>query len=337
MTNATKTLTIVFAGTLALAFATSWSWSGSSSAAFQNRLLAVDTSAVQTVRIERPDAPSVRLERTTDGWTVGPNDSEEAYPADRQALDQFFGALPSLQVDAVVTRQTDKHPRYGVDSTGTRITMFGSGEEPLGSLIVGRTRIRRPQGQAQNRMQRMRRRRRGTPITYVRTPDRPDVYSIEQSLQSYTGRSVDDWRDKQIWALSRSDIQRIDFTFPGDTSFTMQRVAPSDTAARGAQDPWISEGDTLASGEVSSLLQTISSPQATAFANDLSPDNFGTPRYVIRLSLVDGGQRTLRLRPAASGNDYLAAANDYPYVARLQKSRWDRTVLQGRSALLQSN
>jgi hypothetical protein len=338
MTNATKTLAIVFAATLVLALASTWRGGTSSSAAFQDQLLAVDTSAVQAIRIDRPQDRSLRLERADGEWSVAPADTSATYPASSQSVNQLFSTLPALSVSAVTTRQPDKHPRYGVDSTGTRITMLGAGDEPLGDLIVGRTEMRRPQsqGRQQNPMQRMRQMRRGTPITYVRSPNRPDVYSVEQSLRSVTGRTLTDWRDKQLWALSRSAIRQIDFTFPGDSSFTMQRAAPSDTAATGAPDTWLSAGDTLATAEVSSVLRTLSSPRADGFVNDTSPDDFGEAPYRVRVRTADGSRHTLRLRPTSGGNEYVAVADAFPYVVTLDKTEWDDSVLQGRTALLQN-
>jgi hypothetical protein len=335
MTNATKTLAIVFAATLVLALASTWRGGTSSSAAFQDQLLAVDTSSVHTVRIDRSQGPSVRLERTDGDWSVGPADTSARYPANSQSISQLFNILPALEVSAVMTRQPDKHPRYGVDSTGTRITMLGTDEEMLGELIVGRTEMRRPrsQGRRQNPMRRM---PRGTPITYVRPPNRPDVYSVEQSLRSVTGRTLTDWREKRLWALDRSAIRRVDLTLPGDSSFTMQRAAPSDTAATGAPDTWLSAGDTLATTEVSSLLRTLSSPRADGFAAGTSPDNFGEARYRVRVRTTDGSRRTLRLRPAPSGNQYVAVTDAFPYVVELDKNQWDDSVLQGRTALLKN-
>ena len=338
MTNATKTLALVFAGSVALALATSWSWSGTSSAAFQSNLLAVDTSAVQAIRIERSNAPTVRLERDDDGWAVAPADTSATYPANRQAVSDLLRTLPNLSVGAVTTRQADKHPRYGVDSTGTRIAMLGTGGDPLGELIVGRTRMRQPQrqGRAQSPMQRMRRRR-GTPVTYVRSPDRPDVYSVEQSFGTVTRRGVEDWRDKQIWAVDRAQIRRIDLRYPADSSFTIRRAAPSDTAAAAAPDTWLSAGDTLKTAEVSSMLRTLSAPTADGFAENTTPDTFGDALYTVRLQTADGSRRTLRLRPNPGDQHYLATADGFPYVVELRKSQWDSSVLRGRSALLKND
>jgi len=339
MTNATKTLAIVFAGTLVLALATSWSWSSSSTAALQEKLLTVDTSAVQAVQIDRSGGSALRLERGNEGWSVVPSDTSASYPANSQSVTDLLTSLPSLPVNAVTTRQPDKHPRYGVDSTGTVVTMIGADDETLGQLIVGRTDMRRSQtgagGRGQNLMQRMRRRR-GNPVTYVRQPDAQDVYSINQSLRFLANRSVEEWRDKEIWALGRSNIQRVDFRFPADSSFTMQRVAANDTASTSAPDTWLSAGDTLQTSSVSSVLRTLSSPVADGFVEGARPSNFDDALYTVQVQTSDGSRRTLRLRPGPNGENYVAAADGFPYVVQLSKSRWDRSILQGRTALLQS-
>jgi len=334
MTNATQTLAVIFAGTLALALATSWNWSTTSSAAFQQELLGVDTSAVQAIEIERSDRPPVRLERSGDGWSVVPPDTSVIYPANAQSVTQLLGTLPSLQVGAVATRQSDKHPQYGVDSTGTTITMLGDDDQELGQLIVGRTRIRRPQSGGQRRNPMQRRRRRGTPITYVRTPDRPDVYSIEQSLRSITGRSIENWRDKTIWAVNRSQIQRIDFQYPADSSFTVERVSQSDTSA--APDAWVSAGDTLSQSKTSSLLRTLASLRADGFAENMTKEDLGEAPYTIGIELTDGSRRTVQLHPDSARQHYVATASAYPYVVEFRKRSWDRSVLQGRSAFLEN-
>ena len=337
MTNATKTLALLFAATVALAAATSWDGDGASSAAFQGRLVDVDTSAVQAIRIERSGGPTVRLRRADTTWVVAPIDTGATYPAAPRAVNQLFATLPSLQVRAVATRQPDNHPRYGVDSTGTQVTLLGRGGETLGALIVGRTRMRRPQsqGRAQNPMQRMRRRRGGTPITYVRSPDRPDVYSVEQSLRSIARRGVDEWRDRRLWAVDRTTIQQVDFTFPGDSSFTMRRAAPGDTASAVGPSTWVSRGDTLSSSVVSSTLQTLSSPRADAFVTGTTPESLDASQYRVRLHLRDGSRHTLRLSPPSDGT-YRAVASGFDSVVRLQTSTW-APVLRGRSAYLSDN
>jgi hypothetical protein len=145
---------------------------------------------------------------------------------------------------------------------------------------------------------------------------------------------VEDWRDKQIWGLVRSDIQRIDLRYPADSSFTVQRVAASVNAA--APAAWVSAGDTLSQSEVSSMLRVLSSPQADGFADSTTPEDFGEAVYEVRLKLTDGSRRSVRLRPALDARQYLAVANGFPYVVELQSGSWDRSVLRGRSALLES-
>jgi len=331
MTNATKTLAVIFAGTLALAVASTWGGSAPSSAAFQQQLLAVDTSTVQTVRIERPQSPPVQLERTADGWVVAPSDTATTYPVRPQSVDRLLDQVAGLQVRAVPTRQPSNHPRYGVDSTGTQIALLGDDGTSVGELVVGRTRMRRPQSEGnRNPMQRMQQGR-GTPVTYVRTPDRPDVYSVEQSLRDITQRGVDDWRDGRLWAVDRASIQRIDFSFPGDSSFTMQRAAPGDTASAVGPSTWVSDGDTLSSSRVSRLLRTLATPEADGFVDEAPAAGMESTRYDIQLHLRDGSRRTLHLVRTDDGN-YRGTSEKVDFVARLSGDRWAE-VLQGREAL----
>lgn len=331
MTNATKTLAIIFAGSLLLAFAVSWGGGASSSAAFQKELLSVDTSAVQAVRVERQNGPDVRLARTSDGWSVGSLDTTATYPASAQAVRELFDLLPELEVIAVATRQSEKHPRYGVDSTGTVLTMLGTDDTKLGQLIVGRTHMQQRSGPSPR--QAPFQQGAGSSVTYVRDPDAPDVYSVEQPIRSLTDRAIDDWREKQLWSVDRSQIQRIDFAFPADSSFTMERVSDADTASAPSSDAWVSAGDTL-STRVSSLLRTLSSPEAQGFVDDMRPADFGEALYQVRLHLADGTEKAIRLRPDEEGDQYIAVVDDYPYVVELPMEEWNNSVLQGRSELL---
>ena len=84
------------------------------------------------------------------------------------------------------------------------------------------------------------------------------------------------------------------------------------------------------------MLRLLSSPQADGFAESITPDNFGEAPYEVRLRLTDGSRRSIRLRPAPDAQRYLAVADGLPYVVELQSGSWDRSVLRGRSALLES-
>lgn len=327
MTNATKSLTILFAASVLLAVVVRWGSTSTSSAAFRTQLLAVDTAQVQAVRIERSDGPSLRLRKSDGGWSVAPTDASDGFPASTATVESVLGTLRDIEVSAVATRQTEKHARYGVDSTGTRIAMLGADDNVLGELIVGRTQMKQPpsSGRRQNPMQR--RRQRGTPVTYVRSPDKPDVYSVEQALTSIVNRDLESWRDKQIWTVDQSQINRVEFKYPADSSFTMRRVADSTASA------WLSQGDTLSTNEVSSFLRTMANPTADGFAEDMTPDDVSDPQYAVHLQVGESSY-VLRFYGTDDSNTYYATASDYPYVTEMRASRWDRSVLKGRAEFL---
>lgn len=313
MTNATKTLLVLFGGLLAVTVLVRWTQSPSASEAFQGPLLTVDSTSVAGLSVRtRAPAPALQVTRRDTGWTVQPPNTSATYAADVSTVENAISALLSLQPEAVVTRQEEKHARYGVDSTGTQVVVQNDTGESLRTVIVGRSQPGR---------------RRSGPTTYVRIEGRPDVYAVSQFLSASVPTSASQWRDKQVWRLDRTRITQVDFEYPADSSFTIRRAA-------GGTD-WVSRGDTLASGSVSSLLRPLSSLDAGGFAEGRTPQQL-TPRYTLRLHLEDGTTRTVRLQPGESGS-YLAAASGYPYVFTVSKNRWDRSVLQRREDLLRSS
>lgn len=316
MTNATKTLGVLFVGLTALTGLTAWLQGPSASEAFRRTLVALDTAAVQTLIVQpTPDEAPVRLARADAGWTVQRGPDGPAYPADAEAVRRALDALAALRANAVVTRQPEKHARFQVDSTGTWVTARDADGNALAELVLGRMHF------AQRRQ----------PNTYVRPAAEPAVYEVEGMLNTRFNNDVEGWRAKRVWSLDRSRITRIELDYPADSAFAIERA----TTAAGTA--WLSRGDTLQTGAVGQLLDELATLDAAGFADDLTPEAFGAAPYLVRLHLDNGTQRAVRLRPAEDdASVYRAVATDYPYVFEVRASTWDRRVLQGRAALLRA-
>lgn len=314
MSNATKTLALVFVGLLVLTGLVQWMSSPSASEAFQRDVIALDTAAVQTLVIDNPsrDAP-VRLTRSDGPWRVQSGEGS-AYPASAEAVRRALGTLSTLNVNALVTRQESKHARFQVDSTGTTVTALGRDDQNLARLIVGKPTFT---GRQQAN-------------TYVRPAGEASVYEVESFLPSQLNKDVEEWRDKSVWSLDRTAITQVDFEYPADSAFTMTKS----TAQTGTA--WTSTGDTLRTGAVGQVINQITDLRASGFAEGGSPDAFGDALHTLRIHLGSGQQKVIRLKPSAENEaTYRATATDYPYVFEVRKSTWDRQVLRSRSALLQ--
>lgn len=316
MSNATKTLSAVFVGLLVLTGLTEWLGSPSASEAFQRTVVTLDTAEVQTLVVDEPgDTAPIRLSRSADGWTVTRGTDGTPYPASRSAVERALETLSTLQANAVVTRQSSKYARFEVDSTGTAVTAVDADGDALAELVVGRSSFA-------NRR----------PNTYVRPVGDPSVYEVGGVLTSRLGKDVEGWREKRVWRLVRRAVTQIDFEYPADSAFSMQRVMADSASA------WVSAGDTLRPGTVGQLLDELATLDATGFAENLTPDTFGEARYTLRLHFDGGAQRVLRLRPSDEEAEagYYATASDYPYVFEVRRSTWDDRVLKSRADLLRT-
>lgn len=310
MTNATKSLAVVFIVLLVVTVAMKWSSGPEASQAFRSELVSVDTAAVKKMVINHPLNPTVTLKKDNGGWNVT-GQKPEIYPADARSVENAISRLNNLSVNSVATRQPDKYTRYKVDSTGIKVSLY-DGEEQLQSIYVGG-------------MQRAGRR---SINNYVRLADENAVYVVEGFLKSTFSKGINDWRDKQIWDLEQSNISRVNFLYPADSSFTIRKV-------KGKQ--WVSAGDTLSQTSVSTTLSRLANFRASGFADSLSVDDFGKEKYAVQLELTGGERRRFRLRESpADTTIYLGVTERYPYVFTLRKSTWDDYVLKSREELLRN-
>lgn len=312
MTNATKTLSIIFFSLLMLTALVKWGSEATSSEAFRSSILEVDTSRVNKVVIDSPTQDqAITLKKEDGGWMVSDNLLDTSYPADGSLVERAIDQLNQLNVKAVATRDPAKYTRYKADSTGTEVLLF-NGDNQLGGIIIGA-----PQFVSRREFN-----------SYVRPVDDKAVYTVEGFLSSSFSADVSRWRDKTVWELNEDDISQVDFLFPADSSYSI-------TKADGNE--WISDGDTLKQSSVNSILRKFSPLRAGGFIDTLSTSNFGTALYTIRLHMDNGIQKTLRLKPSDKDDTrFVAVASDYPYVFTLSQSSWKSSVLKPRRELLKT-
>lgn len=310
MTQATKSLSIIFVVLLGVTLAVKLGDTGIASEALRSTVMSVDTARVDRVVIEQPtEGRSVTLRKENGQWTVTGSGTDASYPADPSVITNAIQRLNQLNVQAVATRNPDKYTRYKVDSTGTNVSLF-SGDQPLGSIIIGA-----PQILGRREFN-----------SYVRRPGEESVFTVEGFLPPAFNKPVADWRNKTIWKLNPDEISRVDFMYPADSSFSLERAG---------QRRWAIAGDTLEPGGASSLISRLGTLRAGGFVDSLAKENFGTELYAIQLRMENGVQKTLRLRiPSGDNTLFHATATDFPYVFTLNKSSFESSVLKSREELL---
>jgi hypothetical protein len=274
------------------------------------KLVDISPDAINKIVIENEGRGyPVTLRKESDTWMVENRAGDDSYPANQQAVESAVDQLNSLNIKALVTRDENKHARYQVDSTGTDVMLY-RGDNLMAHVVLGK-----PQFVSRSEFN-----------TYMRRGDESDVYSVEGFISASFNKDIDSWRDKQVWELNRNDIDRVDLLFPADSSYSIHRAG---------QESWVSDGDTLATRPVDSMINRLTNLRATGFWEGESPDDFGNELFAIQIQLSNGVQRTLRLKIDPDNDSrYQAVANEYPYVFTLSKSSFDNSVLKGRASLL---
>lgn len=308
MTNATKSLAIIFVALAVITAAVEMSSGPAASQAFKSKLVSVDTSQVSKIVINRPEAPSITLSKSNKKWMVSAENGKQ-YPASKSGIKRALAQLNGLKVSSVATRDPEKYTRYKVDSTGTEVTLF-NGDKQLSRLIIGA-----PQIESRRDFN-----------NYVRRPDDKTVYSVKGILGPVFSKKLDGWRNKLVWDVDQGNISQVNFLYPADSSFSIKKASNSN---------WISDGDTLSSTSTSSALRDLSTLRVDGFVDSLSVDDFGTEQYAIQLQLKSGEQHRLRLKTIpADTNSYIGVAQGFPYVFKLNKGSWNSSILKSRSDLL---
>jgi len=312
MTQATKTLSIIFIVLLTLSVLAGFYGNRDSSEVFRSQLTTFDPGTINRIEINNPKQEhTIVLSRRDDKWFAAKSSGTREYEADQNIAEQTLADFSDLKINSLVTRDPEKFTRFRVDTTGTRVSFYNN-EIPAEEVIVGA-----PQVVSQREFN-----------TYLRLTGSNEVYSVEGFLNAGINRDLDGWRDKEVWNIDRDSITRVEFAYPADSSFSISKIESG---------KWVSEGDSLDESKTNRLLRQISSLNASGFTGSPDLSQFGEALYTIRTQTEDGNIRTLQIKPGTENeNHYEITASGYPYVFTVQKSAWDASVLRTREELFPS-
>lgn len=207
-------------------------------------------------------------------WRVSQNNN--IYKADSHTVENIINELAEMNIQRLVSKDKAKfHENEIDDTTGTRVTLYKK-NKTLADLYVGRFSYRQT-GQGGIQLS-----------TMVRRADQTDVYSIEGALSMSVKRDLNNFRDKTIINTTSGNIKNIEFTYPGDSSFTLTNK----------NDIWYINNDTAETGKVQNYLNEIKNLKAGDFTNT---DN-GKTTYTMTATL-DGG-KLITVKASKQGDRY---------------------------------
>lgn len=244
----------------------------------------IPADRVHGIRVERPDM-RLALVRSDGLWRLTePVDA----PADSMDISRFLEDVSAMRLASVVSTSPERYGRYGVDSTGATVTLEWDGG--------ARTFVVSNDGPSFD-------------TNYIRLEDDASVYATVGGIRLPS--DADAWRDETIVKVEPQSVATVSIEGP-DLSYEIRR---EDTG-------WIlAEGSTTTAADSASTMRYLSrfSPlSGNGFLEDAPAESDST--YRVRISLMDGAQRTLILSP--SGTDDMAVTVDGgETVYRLRKLR----------------
>lgn len=309
MTNATKTLSLIFAFAIVLLLLQLFVGGSQESEIFQGDLVSTVPSQVNRITFNQPsDTSFVELEKVDGSWQVLANN--EIFEADSQKIKVALREWNNMEVEALVTRDPSKHSRYRVDSTGTIISLF-DGEQQLDGLFVGTSQIPGNSGDI-----------------YIRIPNDDRVFTVEGLNRSSIEANFNYWRDLTVWSVPPQSITEIRFNYPADSSFSIQKE----------NGIWMAEADSLDQQKTSTLTSMLGRLRAAGYPPDeIDASLSNDPMYSIEFLMESGESKTLnfyRFIEAEPAPFYLSTASGYPYTFTLAKRTWDQAVLLSRDNYL---
>lgn len=233
------------------------------SSSFREELVEVDTSKISSIQIYGND--TLNLQRGEAGLWQVENDNGKMVEAQSSSVRNLLNTLSSIKPSRIATKDKAKWNEYNVDTAGTRVLVHEGGKKTL-DLIVGRFGFNQNAMQ-QQQMQMMGGRGMQQFYTYVRLNDEDEVYVADQFMGMSISTDATNYRDTRVWQLTTDSISSIQFQFPADSGFVLQRSG----------ERWQVQGNPADSSRVEQYLNDIRNLSASEFADELEIAGLAQP------------------------------------------------------------
>lgn len=255
---------------------------------------ALDPSAIERIRILHADGDTVRLERTDRGWRTNGWEADSFHVAD------LLTAVDTMRATQVVARNPDNHARLEVTPGSGRVVELHATSGESWRFIVGSREL-------------------GTGGYHVRLPSEDRVWLLEGPVGGYTGRAVENWRERHVTRLDTGRVREI-LLRRGETEVVLRRADGAWTLGDGAA------ADTAATGALLGRLAALRAPQFPPDSVAAATD-FGDPEAVLSVFGDEGGDVTdrallasLRFLPSGEEGFWLVKRAGEPEVFEIPEA-----------------
>lgn len=253
-----KTLAGIFAILLAIVIIITVYDSKKGERTFKSDLAKIDTANITSITFfPKTDRKGIKLTKKNNNWQV--SGTSKSYAADNRIIDGILNAFAVIKAERVATSDKNMWKDFEItDSTGTKVIIEVSNKKVL-EFTVGKFSYKQVG--------------KGFSISsYIRLENEEVVYSVQNQLSFFFNRDLNSFRNKTIINGNVNDFEKLTFSYPADSSFTLINE----------NNKWKLNGEETDSLKVSSYLNSIANCSGFNFADEKSA-HAGSPVYLLKI------------------------------------------------------
>lgn len=271
----------------------------------QSELIRLDTAQISRIVIfpKKQDHRQLTLLRKAGGWQVVQGD--QAVPARSGSVRALLGALAYVGIKRVVTRDKTNWEDYHMgDSLASRLQVYAGDRTLLDCRISALSEGTGPYSET---------------ATYVRMDSMATVYQTEGYLASTVNKDFNSWRNHDFLKLDPAAITRLQFQYPADSGFTVEK-----------QDSLWKIGTRITdSARMASYLNKLRARQLSDFADHFTPGQ--TPAMILK---INAGE-TIEIRAWHTDSSWIVQSSQRPGLYFFDRdSSTIKTLMVNKAALL---
>jgi hypothetical protein len=259
MKNNTTRLLIVLAVLIGVFAIVKLTRNNSRSTSFRTELVNFSVEEADKIEISSL-TENVQLTKSEGTWSV---ETDQGVKAAMEAnVRSLLSTLNTIRPSRLAARSSSKWKDFSVDSTGTKVTVYGKGKT-LTDIILGRFGV---EGQRSF-------------YTYVRLSEDEDVYVAAEFMKMSISTSVNDFRNNVMARMNKDSITEISFNYP-DSALVIRK----------ADELWMKNDRVADSAAVAGYLNTLNIVSSRNFT---APPARSKPDLNITYRFANGSEKQL--------------------------------------------
>jgi hypothetical protein len=163
----------------------------------------IDTTKVAEISLfpQKDSLVEIKLEKKDGAWTATQKNISAAVPAN--TINNFLTEVMAMAPDRIVTRRKDRWAQYGVtDSLASKVIFKNESGRDVAWLIG----------------------KENGGNTYFRMEGDNEVFASHRNIASTFNTTFSNWRDKSFIRITKVNIDRIEFNYPADSAFIIEKI-----------------------------------------------------------------------------------------------------------------